>query len=231
MKNCNICKILKKDLLFSTTEFNRKTSTCKECVSIRNKEYRSKNLEKLRKHSRDYYKKNKEKALSYLKDYRKKNKTVLAEKDKLRKKKLRETNPELLRSYSRKSGKKNRKHKNCYHKAKKKSDIQYKLKCILRDRINKALSGNYKSGSAVSDLGISIVEFKIYLENQFYINPKTGEMMTWENQGRYGWHIDHIIPLSSFDLTNRNDFLKACHYTNMQPMWQFENLQKGKKNG
>lgn len=51
--------------------------------------------------------------------------------------------------------------------------------------------------------------------------------MTWENRGMFGWHIDHIIPLSLFNLTDRNDFLNACHYTNLQPLWSLDNLKKG----
>lgn len=61
----------------------------------------------------------------------------------------------------------------------------------------------------------------------FYPHPKTGETMTWENWNVNGWHIDHIIPLVTFDLTDRKQFLEACHYTNLQPMWSEENWLKG----
>jgi hypothetical protein len=48
--------------------------------------------------------------------------------------------------------------------------------------------------------------------------------MTWDNWTTDGWHIDHIKPLaSSFDLTDRKQFLEACHYTNLQPLWAKDN--------
>ena len=57
---------------------------------------------------------------------------------------------------------------------------------------------------------------------------KAGEMMTWGNYGTF-WHIDHIKPLSSFDLTDRKQLLEACNYKNLQPLLVFDNLSKGDK--
>jgi len=53
--------------------------------------------------------------------------------------------------------------------------------------------------------------------------------MTWSNYGFNGWHIDHIRPLAAFDLANRSEFLKACHFTNLQPLWAADNFKKGSK--
>lgn len=102
-------------------------------------------------------------------------------------------------------------------------DIQFKLKKISRSRLYSALKKNLKSGSAIGDLGCSVSELKIHLENLF----KPG--MTWKNWTHCGWHIDHKIPISSFDLTNREHLLKAVHYTNLQPMWGTENMKKSDK--
>ncbi len=74
-------------------------------------------------------------------------------------------------------------------------DTGYKLCCLLRGRLWNALRGNYKTGSAIQALGCSIEFLKQYLEAQFHPG------MTWENHGT--WHIDHIKPLASFDLTKQ----------------------------
>lgn len=88
-----------------------------------------------------------------------------------------------------------------------------------------AIVGNQKSGSAIADLGCNITFLRTYLEKQF----KSG--MSWTNYGnkKGNWSIDHIKPLSRFDLSKRQELLIACHYTNLQPLWMEENLRKGNK--
>lgn len=108
-----------------------------------------------------------------------------------------------------------------YKKNREAIDVDYKLKNALRRRVYNALKNGWKSGSAVDDLGCTIEELKKHLEDQF----ESG--MSWDNWSKTGWHIDHIKPLSSFDLTNPEEFKKACHYTNLQPMWAEDNLRKG----
>lgn len=102
-----------------------------------------------------------------------------------------------------------------------KEDIQYKLKAILRKRLWHALKKNFKTGSAVQDLGCTIEELKIYLESKF----EPG--MTWDNYGSE-WHIDHIKPLFKFDLTDRNQLLEACNYANLQPIFIKDHILKTK---
>lgn len=105
------------------------------------------------------------------------------------------------------------------------ADPQLKLRSILRIRINKALKNRQKIGSAVRDLGCSIEDFKWWLE--FWWE----DGMNWNNygHGRNKWTIDHIKPLSSFDLTNKEQFLKATNYKNLQPMWFIDNMVKSNK--
>jgi hypothetical protein len=100
------------------------------------------------------------------------------------------------------------------------SDINLRLSANIRSRIQSAIRGSYKAGSAVRDLGCSIDNFRRYIENMF----EPG--MSWEK--RREWHLDHIIPLCDFDLTDREQFLKACHYTNYRPLWAPDNLRKNR---
>lgn len=109
------------------------------------------------------------------------------------------------------------------YKRRYRNDIQYRLSIILRQRIRSAIKKKIKNGSAVKQLGCSVMELKEYLEKQFQLG------MSWDNWSYNGWHIDHKIPLSSFDLSNKEDYLKAVHYTNLQPLWKIDNFKKGAK--
>lgn len=110
-----------------------------------------------------------------------------------------------------------------YEKERKKIDLEFRLTKNLRTRLSSAIKDNWKTGSAINDLGCSIEELKKYLESKF----KPG--MVWENWSQDGWHIDHIKPLASFDLSNADQVKQACHYSNLQPLWAEENLQKSDK--
>ena len=101
------------------------------------------------------------------------------------------------------------------------SDIQYKLAKVLRTRLYMAVRNTHRSGIAVRELGCSIQELKSHLEQMFI------DGMSWENWGRSGWHIDHIKPITRFDLTDPKQVAKACHFTNLQPLWASDNLRKG----
>lgn len=118
----------------------------------------------------------------------------------------------------------NREYLNKYHKHRYNSNINRKIGTCLRSRLNKALKGDIKSKGTVALLGCSISELKAHLEAKFQPG------MSWENWSLHGWHIDHIVPLSSFNLSSPEELKKACHYSNLQPLWAKDNLKKGKHN-
>lgn len=157
----------------------------------------------------------------YLHEYYLSNQEKIKAKSKLYKR----NNKEKIKQYNKKYNDATKEIRKLKQKQKEHNDINYKIARRLRNRLLYAIKDNYKSGSAVNDLGCSIQELKKYLELKFLPG------MLWENYG-YGddkWHIDHIKPLSKFDLTIRKQFLEACHYTNLQPLWQKDNISKGSK--
>jgi|688.fasta_scaffold732639_1 hypothetical protein len=104
-----------------------------------------------------------------------------------------------------------------------KNDPCYRIRKYLGNRIRDALKTNNikKSKSIIELCGAGLDVVRTHLESQF----KPG--MSWENHGK--WHIDHIKPVSLFNLLDPNEVKKCCHYTNLQPLWAFENLSKGAK--
>lgn len=104
------------------------------------------------------------------------------------------------------------------------NDIIYKLKINLRNRMKlflKSKNFNEIKNGTLKIIGCTPQELKEYIEKQF----KDG--MSWENYGFYGWHIDHIIPLSS--AKEMEDVYRLSHYTNLQPLWCYDNYEKGNK--
>ena len=115
-----------------------------------------------------------------------------------------------------------------YEKRKMITDPNYRIARLLRMRLRQALKNNQKKGSAVDDLGCSVDELRQRIESMFYPDKITGEQMTWQNHG-YGsgkWQIDHIKALYLFDLSNREQFLTACHFSNLQPLWHDDHTKK-----
>jgi hypothetical protein len=120
---------------------------------------------------------------------------------------------------------KNKKKFNLYFKKwinnKLKIDPNFKLKQQLSHRIFMALKGKVKSKRTKDLLGCTIEELWIHLEKSF----KPG--MTKENYGK--WHVDHVKPCASFDLTKPEEQAKCFHYSNLQALWAYENMSKGSK--
>jgi len=195
----------------------------KERQKSYNKLYYQSNKNKLIIKANDYYQINKEKKNAYGKEYRKLNKDKIKKGKKIYNEAWYKINKDKIKLREKIYRSLNKDKKNLYFKNKKKTDIQYKLSCNLRSRLNTAFNSNYKDGSAVRDLGCTIEKLKQHLESKFQPG------MTWDNWTTDGWHIDHIKPLASFDLTDRKQLLEACHYTNLQPLWAKDNIIKSDK--
>ena len=182
-------------------KFRKYSSICKSCKNIGQRSYRAKNPDQ----TSGYY--NKPEAKKYHKEYRKKYQYKYNVKT--------AQDIEAYKLYRSKINK--------WQNKKRKEDIQFYLAKILRGRLYNALKSKNarKAGSAVRDLGCTIPELKLHLESKFTNG------MSWPNRGK--WHIDHIKPLSSFDLTDRQQLLEACNWKNLQPLWAIDNIKKGNK--
>lgn len=204
-KVCCDCGIAKDVSLFDKRRKGLPIAYCKACRSIRRYKqyhsdpvYRARVLENCKKSRKN----NPEKAKQTYINKRKKN-------------------PELYRAIARraKSKPENKLKRNRRLKEQRARDKQFRLQENLRSRLYKATVGLTKAGSAVKDLGCNFNDLKVYLESKFY-----GDM-SWDNYGSY-WAIDHIIPLASFDLTDKEQFLRAAHYSNLQPLTKVHNQIK-----
>lgn len=99
--------------------------------------------------------------------------------------------------------------------------LEVRLRNALRARIKKTLKTTQKTTSTTELVGCSIEQLKKHIEKKF------SEGMNWENWSQYGWHLDHIIPLSS--AKTKEEMESLCHYKNLQPLWWRDNLSKSDK--
>jgi hypothetical protein len=181
-------------------EWYKKQQELNSDLYIKDKERRQKSRKKR-------YQLNKEKESSYSKEWYQKNK----EKKKTQRKEWYQENREAIKE------RRSKRRKEQYN-----SDPNYKLSCLLRSRIYETLkavnaSKNHRTNELI---GCTISEARLYLESLFE------KGMTWENNTHDGWHIDHIIPCTYFNLNDIEEQKKCFHYTNLRPLWASENLSK-----
>lgn len=200
--------------------------TKKERHNIASKKYYEKNKEKILERAKDYYKKHKEDIKKQQKKYcenpkiKKQIKEYMKEYNQIHKEELKKYQSEYRKSHKTES----RIYHKVYIKTKRNDNIDFKVLDAIRTRIYLALKGNPKTSTTMKLVGCSIKKLKRHLESKF----KPG--MNWKNHGRKGWVIDHIRPCCSFDLSNPKEQKKCFYYTNLQPLWEKDNMKKGKKN-
>ena len=67
-------------------------------------------------------------------------------------------------------------------------------------------------------MGCNLLQFELYLLD------KLTDGMIFHNYGE--WEIDHIKPISLFNLHNDNELFECCNFNNLQPVWKIDNILK-----
>jgi hypothetical protein len=212
---------------------------CYQCMRVRNKIRYDKNSKVIIERNKLYSQKNKEKVYERQNKWKIENQghVLLKRKEryKLKGEEIREKRKnyyynnrekciESVNNYNKKNIKRVREKQRLNHKKKKQDNIQYRILKLLRGRIFQAVKNKRKRAYRTMELTGCDMSFLIsHLENKFTNG------MTWDNQGIKGWHIDHIKPCSRFDLTKKEEQKKCFHYSNLQPLWWYDNLIKSDK--
>lgn len=112
-----------------------------------------------------------------------------------------------------------------YMRARLSSDDKFRLNLTFSVAVRQSLKKGKKGRGWESLVGYTVADLIDHLEKLFLPG------MTWENYGRGGWHIDHIIPKSAFnyELPEDIDFRRAWALSNLQPLWEKDNIAKGAK--
>jgi hypothetical protein len=156
---------------------------------------------------------------AYSATYRKENKDLIKQK----KTEYRNLNKEKIAQSLKEWHKNNPKYNSNYTKYNYHNNPKFRICMLLRTRFNLALKNKSKKGSAVKLLQMPIKAFLVYLNldclDKYGISYTGNENL---------FHIDHIQPLASFDLTDPNQLKKAAHWSNLQILTIQENVKKGK---
>ena len=150
-----------------------------------------------------YYKENKEKLIEYFNTYNK------SDAHKLAVKKYRQEHKEQ---------------EALIQKIKYQNNVDMRINRSISGGIWSCIKGNKSNRHWEELVNFSFSQLKEHLESQF--TPE----MNWDNYGKFGWHIDHIIPKRSLPYNSYEDLnFKICwHIDNLRPLWYNENLSRPK---
>lgn len=250
-KTCSKCGIDKDLNAFSQNKDGKygKHSKCKCCVKM----YRIENKAKIANTKKEYYEANKDSILAKRREYcrinrdavkiakreayqkkakikaaQKKayyeeNKNAILEAEEKHREKMRLRASARQREYYKANADRLNKAAWIRRKERLKTDPAFKVITNLRRRQSLALKGERKVTTTIELLGCTAEQARAHIEAQFT------KGMSWDKVGRRGIHIDHIIPLSSFDLNDPKQQRQAMHHTNLQPLWAKDNLKKSDK--
>lgn len=212
VKVCHTCKVEKDSSCFAL-ERGRKTPClryqCKDCDRLYQIKYRQKNKSKKKEYNTSYYMQNKLFILKQVSEYYINNRNSALE----RVKAYTKENKDVVLARRR-----------LYDKRKRATDPEYKLIRNVRSLLRASLKENNiaKKGRSFEYTALTGKELMDYFETLF----QPGMTRDGQGIGLDKWHVDHIKPIAAFDKTDPNWIYEAFHYTNLQPLWSEDNLNK-----
>ena len=99
------------------------------------------------------------------------------------------------------------------------TDMLFKLSHTCRSRIRKFYKGEHKKNDLIGCSWDFLNEWILYLDSNCSI----------ETHGNNGWHLDHVIPISSFNLDNETELKTCFNWSNIQPLNGLINQSKSNK--
>lgn len=213
-KICRKCKEDKSlDKFFFIKSKNGYYYKCKLCCKISDKEYRHKNKEKIS----NYYKKrriaNQEKERKYQLDW------YYANREKINEARAKKNNP-LKNTLSQQEYFFSCKPDNVDTKLHRDKIVQHIRRVVIC-----MIKNIHDEHPTLRRIGTTTPEFKKWIESKFT------DGMSWENYGnkKHCWSIDHIWPITRWNLSSRAHRRMCNHFTNLRPMWHVDNIKKGNK--
>ena len=194
---------------------------CKNCTCLLMKEYRKKHSMAIKEYRKKYQAKNK----TAIKAYDRKRYAEKSETMKEYGRKYYTENKEARKEYHKKWRLNHKKQRNEYMRQRTNLNPKFKINEAISSNIRSSLKGKKAGRHWETFVDYTVDQLKRHLEKQF----KDG--MSWDNYGRNGWNIDHIIPVSVFNFSSPNDidFKRCWALSNLQPMWARENIIKSNK--
>ncbi len=211
---CSKCKTEKPVSEFHRDSRKKKgiVSKCKQCSAEDQRSRNKRRAETLRNKRKTRSAEEIAAQKKYKSDYYQKNKEKIIEQ---------------VKASQRKNGRtqQNTEKRRDYKQLKRKTDSSFHVRERLSSLVRYGLCnrGKQKGGSAWKALGYSPNDLALHLERQFLRG------MGWHNRSE--WHIDHIIPVSSFKYDSVHDegFLQCWALANLRPIWKKDNLSKSAK--
>lgn len=213
-KECSVCHETKNIQCFSHTTYKdgslRVRNECKHCRSNKESQRRKDNKELFALQDKVRYETNKDKILQKNRAYRLQH----AEEIKLQKKLYYNQNKDAILQYHAN----NKEQRNDRLKKKRQDDIGFRISQSLRARVHDVLK-RYKADTFCTLLSCTKYQLLVWLKSQLY------DDLTLDNYGEY-WHVDHVIPVDFFDITNNVQQRICFNWSNLRPLKAKDNLTK-----